>query len=132
MIRTTSFFALSALTLAFSIVTPACSASTDAADDTQGQSEDDLKKSKDFFSCHTDNDCVAAPKVGCCTNGWMVAVNKHQKTAYEHSFVCTEMIVCPMYVIHDTRVAECNGGTQNCEMILPADIRWGGRTIVAQ
>jgi hypothetical protein len=110
-----SLFALVSLT---SVSVAACAANTDATDEGSSSSADeDLKKS--ITSCNTDDDCVAVPKGGCCDNGWLAAVNKHHTKAYENATKCTEVPhpMCPMYMVHDTRVAECNTSKKQCEMV---------------
>ena len=96
-----------------------------AADETS-QSDEDLKSG--VYSCKVDSDCVAISKGGCCPNGWKVAVNKHKVQQYDSSHECKNPQVCPLYVIDDTRVAECNVDTQKCEMVAPEDIACGGFT----
>jgi hypothetical protein len=84
---------------------------------------------QDFYSCHRDSDCVKVSQGGCCPNGWMVAVNTSSVDAYARATACQNPgQICPLYVINDTRVAECNTGTQKCEMVKPEDIRCGGFT----
>lgn len=108
----------------------ACSTSTDPSpsDDPSAEVQDqDLRAS--ITSCKVDDDCVAVPRGGCCSNGWMEAVNKHHVRAYENATKCTvHNMMCPMYMVHDTRVAQCNTGTNKCEMVEPTDIRCGGFT----
>ena len=82
-----------------------------------------------LVACHVDSDCVAIPAGGCCPNGSDAAVNKHHVTAYENAHECTSPpCFCPLYVIHETRVAQCNTATNKCEMIQPEDIHCGGFT----
>jgi hypothetical protein len=78
-------------------------------------------------SCATDDDCVAVPAGGCCPDGRDAAVNKDSVDAYAAATACTEPPqVCPLHVILETRVAQCNRDTSTCEMIEPTDIRCGG------
>ena len=98
-----------------------CSAWTDDA-----QSSDEAVSAT--YSCAKDSDCVAISKGGCCPEGWNVAVNKHHVKSYEASHVCNEETICPLYVIDDTRVAECNTSKGKCEMVAPDDIKCGGFT----
>jgi hypothetical protein len=88
----------------------------------------DGKAKDDFYSCATDSDCVAVGKGGCCSNGWKVAVNSGEVDAYEASVACTVTPhpLCPLYVVNDTRVAECNRGTHQCEMVAIDAIQCGG------
>lgn len=118
-----SFFALAAIT-SFSVV--ACTASTDTAEEPTAESQDqDLKKS--ITACNTDDDCVAVPQGGCCSNGWLAAVNKHHTQAYENATKCkVQNMMCPMYVVDDTRVAQCNTAKKQCEMVHVEDIACGG------
>lgn len=115
-----------ALAITTSLAAAACAANTDATEDPTAEVQDqELKKS--IQACNTDDDCVAVPRGGCCSNGWMEAVNKHHTKAYENATKCTvHNMMCPMYMVHDTRVAECNGSTKKCEMVQPEDIRCGG------
>lgn len=96
-----------------------------SADDT-AQSDEDIKAG--VYSCKVDSDCVAISKGGCCPNGWNVAVNKTKVKSYEASHECNDPQICPLYVIDDTRVAECNTGTNKCQMVEPDAIRCGGFT----
>jgi hypothetical protein len=89
---------------------------------------DGKKKPVDFFSCNKDADCVAAPVAACCKNGYNAAVNKDQVDAYEASVTCAPHPICPLYIVNDTRVAECNVSTHKCEMVQPEDVRCGGFT----
>jgi hypothetical protein len=76
--------------------------------------------SGDFYSCAADADCVAVPKVGCCHNGHLVAVNKQATDAYKASFTCGQKRpMCPQYIIKDSRVAKCDGTSHKCEMVAP-------------
>ena len=81
-------------------------------------------------SCATDDDCVAVPAGGCCPDGRSAAVNKDSVDAYAAATACTEPPhVCPLHVILETRVPQCNTGTTKCEMVEPTDIRCGGFTM---
>jgi hypothetical protein len=91
--------------------------------------ETDAMKAANVFACKVDADCVAVPKAGCCHNGWDEAVNKTKVAEYDKLYtpkVCK--VMCPMYIVDDTRVAECNTGTNKCEMVEPTAIRCGGFT----
>jgi len=115
------FFVLAA-TLSGSAL--ACSGAP--ADDTT--SSDEAAK-VNIYACQVDSDCVAIPAGGCCPNGSDVAVNKHHVHTYESQHQCTNPPrYCPLYVIHETRVAQCNTTTNKCEMIQPEDIHCGGFT----
>src|SRR5579871_6971668 len=79
----------------------------------EGPGPDDSQEAPARFrSCSADADCVAVDHVGCCHNGWKVAVSASQKDAYAKSFTCPEpRPMCPMYIVRDTRVAKCDSGT---------------------
>jgi hypothetical protein len=78
-------------------------------------------------SCQWDVDCVAVPLAGCCNNGWKEAVNRSQIDVYEKDGACTRAHpICPMYIVNDTRVPECNKITHACEMVNVEDIVCGG------
>lgn len=81
-------------------------------------------------SCKVDADCVAVSKGGCCPNGSKVAVSVGAEDEYATFAACHEPPhVCPLFVILDKRVAQCNTGTKKCEMVAPEDIRCGGFTL---
>ena len=74
----------------------------------------------DFKACAADADCVAVPKVGCCHNGVMEAVNKGSVDAYKASFVCpNKRQMCPQFILLDKRVARCAAETHKCAMVEP-------------
>ena len=110
----------------FAVVSTFTAIGCSAADDTS-QTGEDIKNGT--YACKVDSDCVAISKGGCCPNGWNVAVNKNHVKSYEASHACNEQIICPMYVIDDTRVAECNTGTNKCQMVAIDDIACGGFTM---
>ncbi len=86
-------------------------------------------KGPDLTSCNKDSDCVAVEAEACCPNGTKIALNKNEVSAYEAENVCQNPPkVCPLYVILDTRVAECNVTKHACELVKPEDIRCGGFT----
>jgi hypothetical protein len=71
-----------------------------------------------YRACKQDGDCIAVPRVGCCSNGWLEAVSATQKDAYAKSFVCpTPRPMCPMYIVHDTRTPKCDPATHLCTMV---------------
>jgi hypothetical protein len=75
-------------------------------------------KPVDFFACKTTADCVAVPLAGCCNNGYKIAVNKGEVKAYDAANACTNPHpICPEFIINDTRVAECDASTHECEMV---------------
>ena len=73
-----------------------------------------------YQACQQDSDCVAVPRVGCCHNGHLEAVNASQKDAYRQSFTCPRPHPCPMYMIRDNRQPKCDAGTKLCTMVSPA------------
>ena len=80
-------------------------------------------------SCATDADCVAVDAGGCCPDGRDAAVNVNATDEYAAATACTEPPhVCPLHLILETRVAQCNFATNTCQMIEPTDIRCGGFT----
>ena|SRR5580765_7964760 len=110
----------------FAVVSTFAAIGCSAADDTS-QSDDEIKNGT--YACKVDSDCVAISKGGCCPNGWNVAVNKNHVKSYEASHTCNEQIICPLYVIDDTRVAECNVNDHKCHMVAIDDIACGGFTM---
>ncbi len=78
---------------------------------------DETEAPAQFRACKQDGDCVTVDRVGCCHNGWKVAVNATQKDAYTKSFTCPDpRPICPMFIVHDTRVAKCDAGSHLCVM----------------
>jgi hypothetical protein len=78
-------------------------------------------------SCATDDDCVAVPAGGCCPNGLDAAVNVNSTDEYAAATACVNPpATCPLQVILETRVAQCDFATNHCAMIQPVDIRCGG------
>ena len=110
----------------FAVVSTFAAIGCSAADET-AQSDDEIKNGT--YACKVDSDCVAISKGGCCPNGWNVAVNKNHVKSYEAAHECHTQQICPLYVIDDTRVAECNTGTKKCEMVAIDDIACGGFTM---
>jgi hypothetical protein len=85
------------------------------------------KGGTDYFACKVDSDCVATPRNECCGTGWMEGVNKKEVSAYHASFTCPQAHpICPLYLIDDTRVAQCNNDSHKCEMVDPAKSSCGG------
>jgi hypothetical protein len=120
-----SFFMLSALA---TLGAAACTASTDSASDEPASEVQDAELRKRITACATDSDCVAVPRGGCCQNGYNEAVNKHHTKAYANASKCTlnPRPMCPMFMVHDTRVAQCNTATNKCAMVAIGDIKCGG------
>lgn len=105
----------------------ACSANTDdASAEPAAESQDqDIKKS--ITACSVDADCVAVPRGGCCQNGYLEAVNKHHTKAYENASKCTlnPRPMCPLFMIRDTRVAQCDSAASQCKMVAIDEIGCG-------
>jgi hypothetical protein len=81
----------------------------------------------DYRACQVDDDCVAVPQAGCCHNGWKTAVNREEVDAYDKAYACTgSHPICPLYIVDDTRVAECNRVSLLCEMVPIDQIACGG------
>ena len=120
---------LFALVVVSSVSVAACAANTDdaPADEETASDTQDLSIAK-ITACKTDSDCVAVPRGGCCNNGYLEAVNKHHTKAYASSTKCTAnpRPMCPMFLVHDTRIAQCNETVGKCEMVAPADCRTTG------
>ena len=126
-------FSMLALAVVGSLSVAACAAPTDepvtSPDDTAAESQDAELRMASYNSCKTDDDCEAVSKGGCCPNGWNVAVNKTKATAYATANKCkVHNQLCPLAVILDERVAQCNPGTKKCEMVKAEDISCGGFT----
>jgi hypothetical protein len=99
----------------------------DAAADAGSGGGDDSGDLGPFAACDVDDDCVATARLGCCDNGWLVAINRAQVDAYDAAFACrTPRPVCAMYRVIDTRVAECDNATKQCVMIAVDQIACGG------
>lgn len=113
----TKYFGQSVVALAFALATPACTAAIDSSE--EGTREDQIGATKDFVSCNVDRECVAVPRVQCCPNGILEAVNASKVDAYKQANVCKNMpILCPQHIILDTRVAQCNTVAKKCEMVV--------------
>jgi hypothetical protein len=65
---------------------------------------------------------------GCCPNGLHDAVSVGAEGDYATAHACTitPHPVCPLAVILDQRIAQCNFATNHCEMVAPEDIACGG------
>jgi hypothetical protein len=113
-----------AVALSASFLCIACAAETQD-EPTSESTDQDLSAA--MTSCHTDDDCAAISAGGCCPNGTKVAVNVSHEHAYETSHTCKHpgQQACPLYVVNDTRVAEC--GTNNkCQLVAIDKIKCGG------
>jgi hypothetical protein len=85
------------------------------------------KSHPEFYKCDVDADCVAIEKAGCCPNGFQVAVNKNEVKAYETKYACTTPpATCPLFIVNDKRVAQCDFQAHTCHMIDPTQIHCGG------
>ncbi len=77
--------------------------------------------------CTTDDDCVAVFAGGCCPDGRKAAVRVGSEDDYAAATTCDQPpAVCPLHVILETRVAQCDYAAHQCAMIAPEDIRCGG------
>lgn len=126
-----TLFSMLAITVVGSLSIAACAAPTDgaaaASDEPAAESQDAELTTASYNACHTDDDCVAVSKGGCCPNGWNVAVNKTKAGAYAKATACkVHNQMCPLYLVNDTRTAQCNAGTKKCELVKPEEIACGG------
>jgi hypothetical protein len=70
-----------------------------------------------YLTCTVDSECVAVPREGCCHNGYKDAVNRNEVDAYRAANACKDRhVICPQFIINDTRVAVCNKAKGRCEM----------------
>jgi hypothetical protein len=120
-----SFVTLCALALSG---VAACAANTDASEEPAADSQEEELKQSVILGCAVDSDCVAVPRGGCCNNGFNEAVNKHHTRAYANSTKCTAnpRPMCPQFLVHDTRVAQCDTAAKTCKMFAVEDIKCGG------
>ncbi len=82
-----------------------------------------------MLTCQTDADCVAIYQPACCPDGRKVAVGKGHEQAYDDAHACTQPPqTCPLAIILDQRVAQCDNDSHQCVMMDGADIRCGGFT----
>jgi hypothetical protein len=82
-----------------------------------------------IYGCHADADCTAISAGGCCPNGRKAAVNKGGVAAYNATVKCANpRPICPLYLILERRIPQCNTGTQKCEMVEPQGSSCGGFT----
>jgi hypothetical protein len=80
-----------------------------------------------IFTCASDHDCVAVARAECCPTGLKAAINASAEARYYATYACGDHPnVCPIYLIVDRRVAECNRGSRRCELIDPEQIQCGG------
>jgi hypothetical protein len=132
MSATSSLASILSLVVVTSLGLAACAAADDAPapDDGTAPAIQDEELKKSITSCQVDGDCVAVPRGGCCSNGWKDAVNAKQTKAYESATKCKTVPrpFCPMYVVRDMRVAQCDGATRQCKMFAADDIACGGFT----
>ena len=114
--------------LVASFSTVACTASTDdSQEESVDSSADELRAS--WTTCAKDSDCVAIPVGGCCPSGKKIATNKSSDDDYARAHKCTNPpTACPLFLILDQRVAQCDTGKNKCVLTKPEDIRCGGFT----
>ena len=92
--------------------------SPDASPDPSAPAADAGEAPARFRACRVDTDCVAAPRVGCCHNGWNEAVAVSQKDAYKASFACPEAHpICAMFIVRDTRAPQCDPAAHLCTLV---------------
>jgi hypothetical protein len=122
MIRTS--LALGALAFSALLAVPGCNgtAPTKGTGATTGKADSVGGDTDDLYACNVDSDCVAISKGGCCPEGWKIAVNADHQDEYVN--VCNEQIICPLYVVLDTRQPECVSG--QCTMVAIDQISCGG------
>ncbi|HEY1696951.1 MAG TPA: hypothetical protein VGG39_32555 [Polyangiaceae bacterium] len=74
-----------------------------------------------YRACAADADCVAVARAACCNHGWKEAVAASQKDAYARDFACkaARRPICPMFMVHDARVAKCDVQQKLCTMVEP-------------
>jgi hypothetical protein len=114
----------SLVAVSFALVATACgSAPAPEASRSSGQAQ---TVDPAFTLCAFDSDCVAIPQAGCCSNGWLAAVNVDLVASYEAANACTQQTICPQYVVNDTRVAQCGNASLACELVAPTSVRCGG------
>ena len=83
----------------------------------------------DMYACNVDADCAKVQK-GCCDYLGNVAVNTASVDAYKATLGCSTPQICPkIAVLADYSAALCNTSTKKCELVKPADIACGGRTL---
>jgi hypothetical protein len=72
-----------------------------------------------YFSCSANDECVAVPYIPhCCFNGFKIAVARSEAAAFEESESCDrKRVICPLFMVDDTRVPACNPRTHECEMV---------------
>ncbi|SRR5260221_13819582 len=126
--KITNYFMAFAVVGTFAAIGCSSNPNTDVVNGDGAQATDEEIKTG-MYACNRDSDCVAISKGGCCPNGYEVAVNKTHVQAYEASHECHVKQICPLYVILDRRVPECDVSQKKCVMVQPEDIRCGGFTI---
>jgi len=112
-------FSISALAfLAFSMSLAACG-SAPSSETVSHTGQASTAADPAFTACTSDDDCVAIQQAapGCCNNGWLVAVNTSSIEAYEDANTCTGPLICPQYIVNDTRVASCDATSSLCTLI---------------
>jgi hypothetical protein len=71
----------------------------------------------DYKSCAVDSDCEAVDRAGCCNNGFKEAITRGKEDVYRQVNACTKRVMCPQYILRDTRTPACNPTTHRCEMV---------------
>jgi len=81
---------------------------------------------RDFYSCAADIDCIAVPKSDAAATVQRGG-QQGERDLLRPMFTCpTPNQMCPHFMLNDTRVPECNGGTHKCEMVAIDQIKCGG------
>jgi hypothetical protein len=107
--------------------TVACAAAPEESEEPTEQAGEEIKAS--WTHCNHDSDCVAVDQGGCCEHGIKVAVNTSSTKAYADSVKCKNPpMACPLFMVLDTRVAQCDASAHKCKMFKPEEIRCGGFT----
>jgi hypothetical protein len=71
----------------------------------------------DYKTCAADSDCEAVDRAGCCNNGFKEAIAHGKGDAYRKANACTKKVMCPQYIVRDTRTVACNATKHECEMV---------------
>jgi hypothetical protein len=57
------------------------------------------------------------PRAGCCDNGYKEAVARGKGDAYRKANACAKKVMCPHFMVNDTRKVACNPTAHQCEMV---------------
>jgi hypothetical protein len=81
-----------------------------------------------FYACQTDADCtVVYAGTNCCNNGKKTAVNASEVDAWEAASSCgAKPKICPLFMVYDPNVPQCDYPTHTCKMVDPSSIRCDG------